>query len=138
MIIYVDENMPSVLAQGFDILQEPMNHKLKEPVRVKSIKEVFGAGTQDEDWIPKAGEEGACVITQDLNIRRSKHQRALCEQHGLGMFYFHPPSKTGFAYWDMLKLMVKHWEEITRIATREDRPFSFKITARGQGVEPMD
>ncbi len=138
MIIYVDENMPSVLAQGFDILQEHLNHKLKEPIRVKSIKEVFGAGTQDEDWIPKAGEEGACVITHDFNIRRIKHQRALFEQHGLGMFYFHPPSKTGFSYWGMLKLMVKHWEEITRIATREDRPFSFKITARGQGVEPMD
>lgn len=138
MIIYVDENMPSVLAEGFDILQEPLNYKLREPIRVKSIKRAFGAGAQDEDWIPKAGEEGACVITQDFNIRRIRHQRALCEQYGLGMFYFHPPSKTGFSYWEMLKLMVKHWEEIIRIAIKEKRPFAYKITARGKGVEPMD
>lgn len=138
MIIYVDENMSPFLARGFDILQKPLNQKLAEPIRVLSIKDAFGQGAQDEDWIPKTGEEGACVITQDFNIRRIKHQRALCEQYGLGMFYFHPPSKSGFSYWEMLKLMIRHWEEITRIANREERPFAYKITARGKGIESMD
>ena len=48
------------------------------------------------------------------------------------------PSKNGFSYWDMLKLMVKHWQEITKIAVREKRPFAYKITARGKGLEKMD
>jgi hypothetical protein len=31
----------------------------------------------------------------------------------------------------MLALMVKHWKEITRIATMEKRPFAYEITPRG-------
>lgn len=104
MIIYIDENLPSVLAEGFDVLQAPENKRLrlKDPIIVRSIKREFGQGIKDEDWIPQAGGQGACVITQDYNIKRIKHQRKLCEEHSLGMFYFRPPSKNGFSYWDML------------------------------------
>lgn len=58
MIIYIDENMPAVLAEGFNLLQAPENlrYKLKDPVEVKSIKNEFGAGAKDEDWIPLAGQ----------------------------------------------------------------------------------
>lgn len=70
MIIYIDENLAPVLAEGFNILQRPENLRLKiqDPIEVRSIKKVFGAGALDEDWIPVAGQEGACVITQDYNI----------------------------------------------------------------------
>ena len=131
MIIYIDENMSPFLARGFNILQEPLNLKLKEPIMVRSIKDEFGMGAKDEDWIPLAGEQKACVITQDYNINRIRHQRELCKQYNLGMFYFRPPSKNGFTYMDMLKLMVKHWEEISKKATREKRPFSYKVTQKG-------
>lgn len=60
----------------------------------------------------------------------SKQHDYLCD--GLGMFYFRPPSKTGFSYWDMLKLMAKHWEEIIKIATRQERPFGYKVSSRGK------
>lgn len=140
MIIYVDENMAPVLAKGFNFLQAPLNLQLKisDPIEIKSIKEVFGEGALDEDWIPLAGEEGACVLTQDYNINRIKHQRELCEKHGLGMFYFRPPSKSGFSYWDMVKLLVKHWEEIIKTASKKAKPFSCKITSRSTGLENMD
>lgn len=135
MIIYVDENMSPYLARGFDILQKPENVKLREPIEVRSIRDVFGQGAADEEWIPLAGEEGSCIITQDYNIRRIKHQQALCEQYKLGMFYFRPPSKRGFHYWDMLKLMVKHWPDITKIALTEKRPFAYRVTSRGRVKE---
>lgn len=140
MIIYVDENMAPILAHGFNLLQSPLNKKLQleDPIEVKSIKEVFGEGTLDEDWIPIAGEEGACIITQDYNIQRIRHQRDLCEKHGLGMFYFRPPSKGGFSYWEMVKLLVKHWEEIIKTASKKSRPFSYKITSKSSGLESMD
>lgn len=118
MTIYVDENMSPFLARGFNILQQPENVKLTEPVEVRSIKDEFGQGAIDEDWIPLAGKSNACVLTQDYNIYRIEHQRELCEKYGLGMFYFRPPSKTGFLYWDLLRLMVKHWPSIARISTR--------------------
>ena len=131
MIIYIDENMSPFLAKGFNILQFPLNIKLREAIDVRSIKDDFGTGALDEDWIPKAGENGACIITQDYNIKRITHQQALCEKYQLGMFYFRPPSKNGFHYWDMVKLMVKHWETINKIAITQRRPFAYKVTSKG-------
>lgn len=130
MIIYIDENMSPYLARGFNILQAPLNFKLKESIDVRSIKDDFGQGAKDEDWIPLVGEKGACIITQDFNINRIRHQQLLCKEYKLGMFYFRPPSKNGFSYWDMLVLLIKHWPTITKIAITERRPFSYKVSAR--------
>ncbi len=137
MTIYIDENIPPYLAKGFQILQEPENIKLKQPIYVESIKDKFGRGAKDEEWIPLAGQTDACVITQDYNIHRIKSQHELCKQYGLGMFYFKPQSKNGIQYWDMLGLMVKHWKEISRIAIIEKRPFAYEITPRG-GVKRLN
>lgn len=93
MTIYIDENMSPFLAKGFQILQAPENIKLKQPIHVESIIDRFGRGAKDEEWIPKAGQTAACIITQDYNIHRIKHQNELCKQYQLGMFYFKPPSK---------------------------------------------
>jgi hypothetical protein len=136
MIIYVDENMSPYLARGFDILQRPESTKLRDPIEVKSIKDVFGEGALDEDWIPLAGEQNSCIITQDYSIQRITHQRELCEQYGLGMFYFKPPSKNGFLYWDMLKMLVKHWPDIIKISQKKKRPFAYKASSRGK-LEPL-
>ena len=73
MIIYLDENMPRHLAEGFHILQYPEGLKTQKPIEVRYIPTAFGRGAKDEEWIPMAGEEKACVITQDLNINRRKH-----------------------------------------------------------------
>lgn len=136
MIIYVDENMSPYLAQGFDILQRPESTKLRDPIEVKSIKDVFGEGALDEDWIPLAGAQNSCIITQDYSIQRITHQRALCEKYGLGMFYFRPPSKNGFLYWDMLNMMVKHWPDIIKISQKKTRPFAYKASSKGK-LEPL-
>lgn len=131
--------MPSILAEGFNLLQSPLNFKLKlkDEIEVKSIEQEFGAGALDEDWIPELGKNKSCVITQDYNINRIKHQKALCEQYNLGMFYFRPPSKNGFTYWEMVKLLVKHWPEIAKVASKSKRPFSFKITSRSASLEEL-
>ena len=136
MTIYIDENMPPHLARGFDILQKPLSIKHRNNIEVKSIKEVFGEGAKDEDWIPIAGKEGACVITQDYNIKRIRHQRELCETYKLGMFYFRPPSKKGFEYWQMIELVVKHWIKISKAASRDERPFAYKVSSKGP-IEKM-
>jgi len=132
MIIYIDENMSEYLAEGLDLLQKPLNQKLRDQIEVKSIKKIFGQGAKDEDWIPIAGEQGACVITQDYNIKKTRHQRELYEQFELGIFFLIPPSKKGFSYWDMVKLLTKHWEGITNKALTESRPFAYKVSSRGR------
>lgn len=139
MKTYIDENLAPVLAKGFNILQasEGIKAGFKNPIEVLSIKNEFGAGTLDEDWIPKINSNLDCVITQDYNINRIKHQKALCEKHGLGMIYLRPPSKKGFLYWDMVTMLVKHWPEILKKAKKEKRPFSFKATAKSKKLEEL-
>ncbi|MFP4370141.1 MAG: hypothetical protein ACLFR2_11220 [Candidatus Kapaibacterium sp.] len=138
MIIYIDENMSPYLAQGLNILQIPLNHRQTETIQIRSVKEVFGEGAKDEAWIPEAGQESSCIITQDYNIHQIRHQKELCREYNLGMFYFRPPSKSGFSYWDMLVLMIKHWPDITRKAIEENKPFSYRITSRNARLESME
>lgn len=130
MIIYIDENMPPTLAEGLNILQGPENNRSGIDIEVKSIKITFGKGIKDEDWIPLAGKEEACIITQDYNIQRTRHQKALCEENKLGLFFFRPPSKTGFTYWQMVELCIEKWPQILKIASKEEKPFAYRCSAR--------
>jgi len=133
MTFYIDENMPALLAEAFNILQQELNDRSRYgSIKILSIIVEFGASTPDEVWIPLAGQSNACIITQDYNIHRIADQRRLCEENELGMFYLRPPSKTGFKYWDMVKVLVTHWEQMNKIALRESRPFAYKITSKGK------
>lgn len=123
--IYIDENLSPYIAKGLDILEKP----LQEGFEVLSIKDIFGTGAKDEDWIPKVGQEGCIVITQDINIQRLRHQRLLYEEHGVGVFFLAPPSKSGYRYWEMVEQIIKRWSDIKK-KCRSDRPFAFRCSPR--------
>jgi hypothetical protein len=124
--IYVDENFSHHLAAGFDIFQQHLNYKEKIQFQVLSIKAVFGQGVKDEIWIPIVGKESGIVITQDLRIQTTRHQNELYKKHGLGVFFFKPPSN-GYTFWEMVEQLVKRWPELKRKAD-DKRPFAFRIT----------
>ncbi|WP_113922707.1 PIN-like domain-containing protein [Cognataquiflexum aquatile] len=128
--IYIDENLPVQLAKGLNILQEPQNKKDDFTIEVVSITEKFGKGAKDEDWIPEVGKEGGIVITQDYRIQTQKHQRELYRQHGVGILFINPPSKSGFSYWEMVKKVVNEWEDVKVILRKEKTPFAFRCTAK--------
>jgi hypothetical protein len=128
--IYIDENLSPFLAEGMDILEKPHN----ENVQVRSIKKAFGQGAKDEDWIPKVGSENGIVITQDLNIQRTRHLRDLYVNAGIGVFFFTPPSRTGWSYWEMVCQIVNRWLELKKLL-RGKRPFAFRITSRKKAFE---
>ncbi len=132
MKIYIDENMPTNLADGLNILQKPLNIDLEKEIEVCSIKKEFGKGAKDEDWIPEAGRTDACVITQDIRIQRTRQLKELYTNHGLGIFFFKPPSKKGYRYWEMVEILIKHWQEIIKISANTTRPFAYKVTSRGK------
>lgn len=126
MIIYLDENMPPHLAEGFQIIQAPEGLKSNLNTEVKFLPDSFGNGSKDVDWIPQIGKEGSCVITQDINISRRKDELALFEKHKVGMFFLKGPSKKqGLSIWEMTQALAKNWDEICQIATTEDRPFGY-------------
>ncbi|HPI30060.1 MAG TPA: hypothetical protein PLB59_10565 [Bacteroidales bacterium] len=128
--IYIDENMPSQLAKGLHELQQPQNKRDELEIQVLSIKEIYGQGEQDEDWIPKVGKENGIVITQDYRIQTQRHQKELYIENGIGILFFNPPSNGGFSYWEMVKQLVNHWEEIKQIIRKNKVPFAFRCSAR--------
>ena len=95
MNIYIDENISKYLAEGLNLLQQPENMKLREPIEVKYLPNEFRIGVLDEEWIPLVGEQGGCAITQDINIKRTRHQWELCQEYNLGMFFLKPHLKKG-------------------------------------------
>src|SRR5690606_16215803 len=135
MIVYIDENFPAQLARGLDVLQKPLNDG-SFVMEVRSIKDTW-PGARYEDWIPKAGQEEAIVITQDLRIQTTRHQRDLYQQYGLGIFFFKPPSKYGYSYWEMVRQIIFRWEEIKKMIHKNKRPFAFRCTQR-KGFERLD
>jgi hypothetical protein len=129
--------MPSQLAHGLHTLQQPQNSKDGLEIEVLSIKDVFGQGALDEDWIPKVGAENGIVITQDFRIQSQRHQRELYIENGVGILFLNPPSKSGFSYWDMVKKLIDEWEDIKRIVKKNKTPFAFRATSR-KDFEKMD
>lgn len=130
--IYIDENLPPQLAQGLNILAQQQNKKNKVDLEVLSIQECFGRGASDEEWIPKVGSEHGIVITQDFRIQTQKHQKELYQKHGVGIFFFTSPSKTGYSYWEMVKQLINRWEEVTQIVTKNKTPFAYKCSAKSK------
>lgn len=126
MKFYVDENITPNIAEALAILQNPRDD---EGVEVYTIKDVFGAGTPDEEWIPKVGAEDGIVITHDRNIHRVRQQRELYRKHGLGVVFFKPPKK-GYTYWDMVNMIFKSWAEIKRECAQLSKPFALIVTPR--------
>ena len=136
MTIYLDENLPPHLAEGFHILQFPEGLKTQRRIEVKYIPIVFGRGVKDVDWIPKVGNEEACVITQDINIHRRKHELELYKKNGIGMFFLKGPSKKqGLSIWQMVEALAKNWPEISQKAYTEKKPFAYTFGIRGKLTE---
>lgn len=133
MKIYIDENISPYLAHGLNILEKPF----KKGVEVLSIKEEFHIGVQDEEWIPKVGAEKGIVITQDYNIQRTRLQKELYLQQGVGIFFF-ASSKTGLSYWDMVLQIIKRWSRLKKLASKTKLPFAFRCTARSKDFDQIE
>ena len=131
--VYIDENFAHQLAKGLDIFQQHLNQREQLKVQVLSIKEEFGQGVSDEDWIPIVGEQKGVVITQDFRIQTTKHQYELYKQYGLGVFFFKPPSN-GYSFWEMVEQVIKRWSEIKK-KTKNKRPFAYRVKNKGKIVE---
>lgn len=130
--IFVDENLPPQLAEGLHVLQGPQNEKDEIKLEVFSIRSRFGQGTKDEDWIPEIGKVQGVVITQDYRIQTTRKLREMCIEEKVGLFFFNPPSKEGFPYWEMVKQTVRRWEDIKRIIKKNKPPFAFRCSARSE------
>ncbi len=134
MKIFFDENFSPHLAKGFAAFQEG---RKSESVEVLHCTEKFERGANDEDWLPEVAQMHGVVITQDLNIHRTRSQWAICEKYKIGVFFFRPPKKAKYTYWQWVAEVLKHWEKIKGLAQSTPRPFAFEITPRNSEPKLM-
>lgn len=134
MNFFFDENITPQIARALAILQEPLQH---EQIKVFNIRDEFGRGATDEEWIPEVGKQEGVVITQDLNIHRTRQQRELYRQFKIGVVFFKPPKKIGYGYWTMIEKIIEAWPDIKKTARREKKPFSYVIRPRSKRLEEL-
>ncbi len=125
--IYLDENLSEYVAEALNQLNKGYFPK----ITVYSTKLEFGKGTPDEFLIPKIGEEGSVMVTRDFNIKRTQLQFNLCKKSNIGIFFL-SPTKGSQRHWDIVKLLINHWQEIIIKTERDEHPFAYRITMKGK------
>lgn len=133
MKFYFDENITPQIVRALEILQEP----LREEIEVYGIAEEFGRGVADEEWIPKVAAQEGIVVTQDINIHRTRHQRELYRNHNLGVIFFRPPKGRGIKYWEMISKLLNSWPDIKSTCEKANKPFAYVITPRSNNLEEL-
>lgn len=121
MRIYFDENFSHRIASG---MREFQSARRSEGVEVIWCPDEFGRGAEDEHWIPKVASKQGVILTQDINIHRTKAQWELCQQNKVGVFFF-KPRRDGWDHWIIVREVVNRWEEIKRLARAGKRPFGW-------------
>lgn len=125
MKLFVDNNLPPVLARGLGALftgeHEVICHRDK-----------FGrAHVQDEEWIPALGDEGDWVILSgDLSIPKKRPTRELFLRAGLVGFF---PRKAvmELPLYRKASRVLYVWQAMDDLA-RAVRPGVFELQIRGE------
>jgi hypothetical protein len=122
MRLYFDENFSPHLAHAFRELEKG---RPGDAVEVFHMTDEFPRGTPDEDWISAIAMKHGSVLTQDLNIQRTRLLCQICSENKIGLFFFRPPKRNQFDYWDWAHKVLAHWAEIKVKARSTKRPFAF-------------
>ena len=133
MTVYFDENMPPHLARGFHTIQSVENFKRKSHlIDVRLLKDDFGTGSKDLEWIPKLKGSNSFIVTRDINLDKRKDEIAAYRDTGIGLFFIRGASKkTNLTVWEMLLILSRQWEEMIKIMKRRKAPFSYILTYGG-------
>jgi hypothetical protein len=114
-----DENISHLIVDALKALGKPVAY----------LTDILPRGTNDLTLFSKLGELAWYLVTQDKRIKRKKHELEALRQAGIGAFIF-----TGRAERDvdsMMMLVLRHFNEIQKVATETKRPFIFGISDKG-------
>jgi hypothetical protein len=114
VVFLFDENSPQRVARALRELGEQAHHVL----------EFLSPSTPDELVLRFVGDRGWCLITRDQNILRKPQERAVISEMGLGVFFLDSGIRQ---LWDIVKTVVRNWEEMKRIAESESKPFIYLV-----------
>ena len=80
-------------------------------------------GAEDLEWIPDASENGYCVVTSD-KLRRPHEREALKHHKGRIIVL----ATANLRFWDVVKFIIKRWENIETAVRRRKPPFILRFT----------
>lgn len=91
-------------------------------------------GAKDVYWLPVVGRADWVVIMRDKRIRRRPAERQRFLEHGVRAFCLTGAGNQ--TSWQMLRLLVRHWDRIEEAATQPG-PFIYAVTAGGVSAQPV-
>jgi len=128
MLFVFDENFSKRLAEGLHLL-EKSNPGSLIPVSVTSTEVLMGKrGATDEEIIKKMGKNGI-LITKDKDFKYIKLLRKVIEETEAKVIFF-KSSKSLIFFWDILTAIVKRWEEMKEVSSREVPPYVYEFDIR--------
>lgn len=102
--IYLDENVPKKLREGFKSINKSKNEK----INISTTALLCGSGTKDEELIEKIGNENNCLVSYDKRmIFQYSH---LIKNTHIGLFIIQLPKN--YKYWHLVKSLINNWEII--------------------------
>lgn len=93
----------------------------------------FGAGANDDDWIPAAAGEGWIVVTADAGKHKSKGGKlpVLCEQFGVTHIVM-SAAVNKMSSFGRQRVIIENWEAILAVA---DEPKGSRFSLRRVGSQ---
>lgn len=126
MKLLVDNNISPLVARTLRAaLTEGEGH-------VEHIRERFGPGVKDEDWLQALGSEGGwAVLTADHRISRRPHEKAIWRSTDLVIFFLEP----AFAKLpprEQAGRLILRWEDLVAAFGKSRPPAGFRVRLRGR------
>jgi len=124
MRIFLDENLSEFVADALNSL----DRGYFIGIEVVSTKKAIRAAATDEEIIPKIGQEQGVLITRDYNIKKTRSKYQLCREHQIGVIFIRLP-KNQNRHWEIVKVLIKHWEETISTCSSKKKPFALSADA---------
>lgn len=126
MNFYLDENLSEHVADALNFL----NKGHFTDVQVFSTKIKFGKGAPDEVIIPAIAKDAGFFITRDFG-KRDGVIIPLCKQYEVSTFFIYL-QKGLETHWELVKVLINHWEEIIKKAKDDKKPFLYRVRRKGK------
>jgi len=128
--IFLDENMPPMIAHALQALAKPAITIYDEP-------DGLAPGMADEDWMPIVGKKGWAVLTKDSTILRNRLQTNLFIQHRLLGLFIKDAKKHHLTGWDLAKLVINRFDDIEDTARTMQPPMAIEIAHNARKLKPI-
>jgi hypothetical protein len=123
--VIIDENLSPALAKALSAL-------FVDEHEVDHIRNKFGAGVEDAEWMRRLSEEGRwIVISGDARIARRKSEQAVLRNSRLIGFFLAPALNRAKVTMQMQRLLAL-WDDIEVIAKRVASGSMYELPIRGK------